>query len=159
MREALRSIELLGLINTRTFLASTKASARRNIVAVYIRRQKIKKDVELTRQFHGKEAIRVISCTETLRTLPVWGSFFVKLEIESTINCRDVLRELIITSGNRLSLKVWFLLAVYTGDRFNRNSTEEEELIIQTRLISMQHGSEKEVLKAYQQWMNAEQGI
>ena len=87
------------------------------------------------------------------------GSFFVKLEIESTINCRDVLREIIITSGNRLSLKVWFLLAVYTGDRFNRNSTEEEELIIQTRLKSMQLGYEKEVLKAYQQWMNAEQGI
>jgi len=89
----------------------------------------------------------------------VGGSFFVKLEIESTINCRDVLREIIITSGNRLSLKVWFLLAVYTGDRFNRNSTEEEELIIQTRLKSMQLGYEKEVLKAYQQWMNAEQGI
>nr|WP_281216424.1 GntR family transcriptional regulator [Lysinibacillus capsici] len=41
VREALRSLELLGLIETtwgRTFLASTKASARRNIVDVYIRR-------------------------------------------------------------------------------------------------------------------------
>lgn len=51
---------------------------------------KNKKGCELTRQIHDKEAIRVISCTETLRTLPVWGSFFVKLEIESTIYCRDV---------------------------------------------------------------------
>jgi len=76
-----------------------------------------KKDVELTRQIHEMEAIRVISCTVNLRTLPVRDSFFVKLEIESTINCRDVLREIIITSGNLLSLKVWFQLAVYDGDR------------------------------------------
>jgi len=42
VREALRSVELLGLIKTRhgegSFLASTKASAPRNIVDVYIRR-------------------------------------------------------------------------------------------------------------------------
>ena len=36
---------------------------------------KNQKDVELTRQIHEMEAIRVISCTETLRTLPVWDSF------------------------------------------------------------------------------------
>jgi len=41
-----------------------------------------KKDVELTRQIHEMEAIRVISCTVNLRTLPVRDSFFVKLEIE-----------------------------------------------------------------------------
>ncbi len=84
------------------------------------------------------------------------GQFFVKLEIESTINCRDVLREIIITSGNRLSLKVWFQLVVYGDDRLNRNSTEEAKLIIQTMLTSMQLGYEKEALKAYEQWMNAE---
>jgi len=89
----------------------------------------------------------------------VWGSFFVKLEIESTINCRDVLREIIITEGNRLSLKVWFQLAIYAGDRLNRNSTEEEKLIIQTMLKSMQLCYEKEALIAYEQWINAEQGI
>jgi len=43
--------------------------------------------------------------------------------------------------------------------RLNRNSTEEEKLIIQTMLKSIQLGYEKEALKAYQQWMNAEQGI
>lgn len=87
--------------------------------------------------------------------------FFCKArdEIESTINCRDVLREIIITSGNRLSLKVWFQLVVYGDDRLNRNSTEEAKLIIQTMLTSMQLGYEKEAFKAYQQWMNAEQGI
>ncbi|WP_337981230.1 hypothetical protein [Lysinibacillus sp. JNUCC-52] len=45
----------------------------------------------------------------------------------------------------------------YDGDRLSRNSTEEEKLIIQTK--SMQLGYEKEALKAYQQWMNAVQGI
>ncbi|MFF2796581.1 hypothetical protein [Lysinibacillus xylanilyticus] len=41
---------------------------------------------------------------------------------------------------NRFLLKVWFQLAVYAGDRLNRNSTEEEKLIIQTILKSMQLG-------------------
>lgn len=120
---------------------------------------KPKKDVELTRQIHDMEAIHVISCTVTLRTLPMWDSFFCKARDRGTINCLDVLREIIITSGNRLSLKVGFQLAVYDGDRLNRNSTKVAKLIIQTMLKSMQLGYEKEVLKAYEQWMNAEQFI
>ncbi len=119
--------------------------------------EKSKKDVEFTRQIHEKEAIRVISCTEILRTLPVWDSFFVKLELEGMINCRDILRELLITTGNRLSLKIWFQLAAYDGDRLNRNSTEDEKIIIQTMLKSMQLGYEKEALKAYEQWMSTVQ--
>lgn len=78
----------------------------------------------------------------------------MKLEIEGTVHCRDILRELLITTGNRLSLKIWFQLAAYDGDRLNRNSTEDEKLIIQTLLKSMQLGYEKEALKAYEQWMN-----
>jgi len=62
---------------------------------------KNQKGFRINATIHEKEAIRIISCTETLRALPVWGSFFVKLEIEST----------------------------------------------------------KEAFKAYEQWMNAEQGI
>ncbi len=58
---------------------------------------KNQKGFRINATIHEKEAIRIISCTETLRALPVWGSFFVKLEIESTMNCRDVLREIIIT--------------------------------------------------------------
>jgi len=50
---------------------------------------------------------------------------------------------------NRFLLKVWFQSAVYASDRLNRNSTEEEKLIIQTMLKLMQLGYEKEVLKAY----------
>ncbi len=87
----------------------------------------------------------------------MWDSFFVKLEIEGTVNCRDVLRELLVTSGNRLSLKIWFQLAAYDGDRLNRNSTEDEKLILQTMLKSMQLGYEKEALLAYEQWMGTGQ--
>ncbi|MFJ7646019.1 FadR/GntR family transcriptional regulator [Lysinibacillus sp. NPDC097279] len=162
VREALRSLELLGLIETRhgggTFLASTHKHQLVEVLSMFILEdEKSKKDVELTRQIHEKEAIRVISCTEILRTLPVWDSFFVKLEIEGTVNCRDVLRELLVTSGNRLSLKIWFQLAAYDGDRLNRNSTEDEKLILQTMLKSMQLGYEKEALLAYEQWMGTGQ--
>ncbi|WP_409370408.1 FadR/GntR family transcriptional regulator [Lysinibacillus sp. 38-6] len=162
VREALRSLELLGLIETRhgggTFLASTHKHQLVEVLSMFILEdEKSKKDVELTRQIHEKEAIRVISCTEILRTLPVWDSFFVRLEIEGTVNCRDVLREIIITSGNRLSLKIWFQLTAYDGDRLNRNSTEDEKLILQTMLKSMQLGYEREALRAYEQWMATSQ--
>lgn len=162
VREALRSLELLGLIETRhgggTFLASTHKHQLVEVLSMFILEdEKSKKDVELTRQIHEKEAIRVISCTEILRTLPVWDSFFVKLEIEGTVNCCDVLREILVMSGNRLSLKIWFQLAAYDGDRLNRNSTEDEKLILQMMLKSMQLGYEKEALLAYEQWMGTGQ--
>ncbi|MGE7926669.1 hypothetical protein [Lysinibacillus xylanilyticus] len=57
----------------------------------------------------------------------MWDSFFVRLEIEGTINCQNVLREIIITAGNRLLLKIWFQLAAYDGERVNQSSTEEEK--------------------------------
>jgi len=50
--------------------------------------------------------------------------------MEGTINCQDVLPEIIITAGNRLSLKIWFQLAAYDGERVNQSSTEEEKIII-----------------------------
>ncbi|MGE7024451.1 hypothetical protein [Solibacillus cecembensis] len=79
------------------------------------------------------------------------GQFFCKARVRGTINCLDVLREITRNNHhvrNRFSLKVWFQLAVYAGDRLNRYSTEEEKLIIQTMLKSMQLDYEKEALKA-----------
>jgi len=75
-REALRSLELLGLIDKRhgggTFLASTQKHQLVEILWLFILEdEKSKKDVELTRQIHEKEAIRIISCTDTMRALPV----------------------------------------------------------------------------------------
>ncbi|MFZ4201164.1 hypothetical protein [Lysinibacillus sp. NPDC056220] len=76
----MRSLELLGLIETRhgvgTFLASTQKHPLVEKWSMFILEdEKSKKDVELTRQIHEMEAIRVISCTMTLRTLPMWDSF------------------------------------------------------------------------------------
>lgn len=158
VREALRSLELLGLIETRhgggTFLATTHNHQLVEVLSMFILDdKKSKKDVEFTRQMHEKEAIRVISRTEVLRSLPVWDSFFVKLEIDGAVNCRDVIREIVITSGNRLSLKIWFQLVAYDGDRLNRLSKEWEKIHIQTILKSMQLGYEKEALQAYKKWM------
>ncbi len=43
--------------------------------------EKSKKDVKLTRQIHEKEAIHYKLYSDSANT-SVWGSFFVKLEIE-----------------------------------------------------------------------------
>lgn len=158
VREALRSLELLGLIETKhgggTFLAATHKHQLVEVLSMFILEdERSKKDVTLTRKIHEKEAISIVSRIAELRTLPVWDSFFVKLELDGTINCKDVLRELLITAGNRLVLKIWFQLVAYDGDRLNRNSTEEEKHFIQTMLKSMQLGYEKEALQAYEKWM------
>ncbi|GLC88306.1 FadR/GntR family transcriptional regulator [Lysinibacillus piscis] len=158
VREALRSLELLGLIETRhgggTFLATTHKHQLVEVLSMFILEdERSKKDVAQTRQIHEKEAIRIICSTKEMRTSPVWESFFVKLEIEGTVNCRDILREIMITSGNRLALKIWFQLAAYDGDRLNRQSTEDEKIMIQTLLKSLELGYQQEALKAYGQWM------
>ncbi|MEG0259143.1 MAG: GntR family transcriptional regulator [Lysinibacillus sp.] len=158
VREALRSLELLGLIETKhgggTFLAATHNHQLVEVLSMFILEdEKSKKDVHITRQIHEKEAISIVSRTVELRALPVWDSLFVKLELEGTIICKDVLREIIIASGNRLALKIWFQLEAYDGAFLSRESTEDGKIHIQTMLKSMQLGYEREALQAYKQWL------
>ncbi len=56
-----------------------------------------KKDVKLTRQIHEKVAIHYKLYSDSANT-SVWDSFFCKARDRGTINCLNVLREIIITS-------------------------------------------------------------
>lgn len=158
VREALRSLELLGLIETRhgggTFLASAQSNRLVEIVASFILQEnKSVDDVHTTRIMHEKEAIRVICCNQDLRKLPVWESLFMKLELEGEIVRDLLLRELIIASGNRLALKIWLQLAAYSAIPLKKLSTQEEKTMLQVLLKSIQLGYEKEALSAYDNWM------
>lgn len=111
-------------------------------------------DVHTTRRMHEKEAIRVICSDRSLRNLPVWESLFMKLEVDNDVIRNDILKELIIASGNRLALKIWLQLAAYSTKPLKQPTTVDEKLKLQMLLKSLQLGYEKEALEAYEDWMN-----
>ena len=67
-------------------------------------------DVIETRMIHEKAAIVSVCQDNSLRTLPVWKSLLGKIEADGEILREDLIREMIVATGNRLSLKIWFLL-------------------------------------------------
>ncbi|SOC03225.1 GntR family transcriptional regulator [Ureibacillus xyleni] len=158
VREALRSLELLGLIETRhgggTFLSSFQSHQLVEIVASFILQEnKSIEDVHTTRKMHEKEAIRVICSNEILRQLPVWESLIFRLENDEDAVRDHILRELLIASGNRLALKIWLQLAAYSSKPLKKLTTEDEKPILQNLLKSLQIGNEKDTIEAYEQWM------
>lgn len=158
VREALRSLELLGLIETRqgggTFLSSGQNIQLVEILSSFILRVSPSVDeVHTTRRMHEKEAIRVICSDKNLTALPVWESLFYKIEVESEVVRDHILRELIIASGNRLSLKIWMQLAAYSATPLKKITTKKEKPILLVLLKSIQLGFKKEALEAYEQWM------
>ncbi|MFY3792154.1 FadR/GntR family transcriptional regulator [Ureibacillus sp. MALMAid1270] len=158
VREALRSLELLGLIETRqgggTFLSSGQHIQLVEILASFILKDsRTVEEVHATRKMHEKEAIKVICSDKDLISLPVWESLFYKIEIESEVVRDHILRELIIASGNRLSLKIWMQLAAYSATPLKKITTLEEKPILLVLLKSIQLGYQKEAIEAYEQWM------
>lgn len=158
VREALRSLELLGLIETRhgggTYLASMQHHQFVEIVGSFILQdEKSIKDVHATRQMHEKEAIRIICRSNNLRTLPIWESFFVKVELGQQVKREDILRECMIVSGNRLALKIWLQLLSFSNNLLANEITEEEKMEIKTLLASMKMGYLHEAIDAYENWL------
>jgi len=158
VREALRSLELLGLIETHhgggTFLASFHNNRIVEILATFIMQEnQTIADVHKTREMHEMEAIRVVCQSEMLRKLPVWDGLFIKLEIEGSIDRETLIREILIASNNRLSLRIWFQLKAYGGELFKGFSMEEEKINLQTLLKAIQMGYEDEALEAYLRWI------
>ena len=158
VREALRSLELLGLIETKhgggTFLATVHSHQLVEILSSFILQEnKSVEDVHATRKMLEREAIRAICSNENLRNLPVWESLFLKLEFENEIVRELFLREIMIATGNRLALKIWFQLAAYSTAPLKQLPTESEKSTLQILLKSLQLGFEKEAIEAYEEWI------
>ena len=159
VREALRSLELLGIIETRhgggTFLVSSQHYKLVELLASFILQENQSiEDVHKTRQIHEKEAIRIICSKERLRTLPVWESLLLKIELENEVIRDHILREIIIASENRLVLRIWLQLVAYSAKPLKKVTTIEEKPILLRLFKSLQLGYTEEALKAYEQWIN-----
>lgn len=159
VREALRSLELLGIIETRhgggTFLASSQQYKLVELLATFILQENQSiRDVHKTREIHEREAIRIISSNKRLRQLPVWESLFLKIELETEVIRDHILRELMIASENRLALRIWLQLVAYSANALKKVTTDDEKPMLLRLLKSIQLGYEKEALEAYDEWMN-----
>ena len=158
VREALRSLELLGLIETRhgggTFLADVSGNRLVEILSSFIlQEEQSLKDVHATREMHEREAIRIICKESQLRNLPIWDSLFTQIELQQEVRRDAILRECIVASGNRLSLKIWMQLIAYSMTSLKENITDSEKQVLQVLMKSMQMGYEEEAIEAFNEWM------
>ncbi len=158
IREALRSLELLGLIETRrgegTFLVDFKKHQFVEVLAAFIMEQPDSViDVQETRMVHETAAIALVCKNHSLRTLPVWESLLMKIEMDGEILREDLIREMIVATGNRLSLKIWFLLKQYSKVPFQEMTGADENEIVKSMLQNLLNGDELKTLEDYSKWM------
>jgi GntR family transcriptional repressor for pyruvate dehydrogenase complex len=163
IREALRSLELLGLIETRrgegTFLADYRQHQLVEVLAAFIMQEPDSViDVQITRRIHETSAIQTVCYDKSLRTLPVWESLLTKMEDEGEVWREDIIREMIVATGNRLSLKIWFLLKQYSKVPFSEMTHTSENILVTNLLRGVIVGNEIEALRAYTEWIELVEG-
>lgn len=163
VREALRSLELLGLIETRrgegTFLTDFRKHRLVEVLAEFIMQQPDSvSDVCRTRRIHEIAAIESVCRNHLLRTLPVWESLLAKIAEVGEILREDIIREMIVAAGNRLSLKIWFLLKQYSKVPFTEMTQDNEIELLNNLLRGVLAGNEVEALQAYTEWIELVEG-
>lgn len=163
IREALRSFELLGLIETRrgegTFLADFKKHQLVEVLSTFIMQQpNSATDVKKTRIIHEKAAILEICDDRVKRDLPVWKSLLFKITDEGAVLREDIIREMIVATDNRLSLKVWFLLKQYSKVPYGELTSEHENGMLIALLENIISGHGPEAILSYGRWIEAIEG-
>lgn len=163
VREALRSLELLGLIETRrgegTFLADFQKNQFVDVLSGFILQQPNSiKDVIETRKIHEFSAIQTICSCTTLQKLPVWNGFLLKIEQQRPIKRIELVREMIVATGNRLSLKIWMLLMQYSQVPYAVEMTAEEKESIKDFLAALIVGDNVQALTCYANWSERVEG-
>ncbi|TQR19805.1 FadR/GntR family transcriptional regulator [Psychrobacillus vulpis] len=157
VREALRSLELLGLIETRrgegTFLSDFRKHQLVELLSTFILQESTsKKDVHKTRETLEKEAIRTLCHSENYTKHSIWDAFIVKLQHEE-VSREDIIREIIITSNNRLALKIWFLLKQFAGEPYRSQMSIDEKNVWIQLLTSLKNGDELMSISLYNEWL------
>lgn len=155
IREALRSLELLGLIETRrgegTFLADPKKHRMVELLSTFILQDnKSQEDVRETMCIHETAAIQQI-CSSDAAKLPVWDSFLERLDAHD-FKREDFVRELMVLSDNRLSLKIWFLLKQFSGNPYDGEVSPEEKNLLTNILQAIEERDAKTAIRDFKAW-------
>ena len=159
IREALRSLELLGLIETRrgegTFLADHRNHQLVEVLSTFILQDnQSQKDVWETRKIHEIAALQIVCSDKSVSQLPVWEGFSQVIDEGEGFIREDLIREIIVLSGNRLSLKIWLLLAQYSGNPYKDRITPEESPMIKNILNSISHQNAEEAVHGLNTWID-----
>lgn len=158
VREALRSMELLGLIQTKhgggTYLSDYRNHQLVQVLAKFILPAEGDLDhVIETQQIFERDAICAVAVEEQLRKLPVWESLLHKVITGEGIEREDLIRELIVTSNNRLVLKIWMLLNQFANRPYEGHSSHAEQIALEKFLSNLRMGNPTAALEAYEQWL------
>lgn len=154
IREALRSLELLGLIETRrgegTFLADYRKHQLVEVLAAFILQDtKSSEDVTATRITLEKQAMIDVMNRDP-RLLEMWKNALSEL----THLKRDwLIKEIVIASGNRLAFKIWLLLTEYSGKPYDQEMTAEEVLIWHHLLEALEGKNSDTAFDYYSKWL------
>lgn len=159
VREALRSMELLGLIETKhgggTFLSDFKNHKLVEVLSTFVFQEEQEiSNVHLTHQILERDAIVEIATDEDLRKLPVWESLLHNLIVEGRIDRGIFIRELMVCSNNRLVFKIWMLLYQYGQTIYRGNSTAEEREILSKFISELMAGKAPAAIQSYEEWLN-----
>ncbi|KAA0957938.1 FadR family transcriptional regulator [Planococcus sp. ANT_H30] len=156
LREALRSLELLGLIETRrgegTFLSDHRNHKLVEVLSTFVLQDnRSHEDVWETRLLHEIAAIHIICRNETISQMKVWDSFRLRLKDES-FQRQDFVRELMVLSGNRLSLKIWFLLTQYSGNPYDGTISFDEIDFMNSILAAIEQQDADTAIREFRTW-------
>ena len=158
IREALRSLELLGLIETRrgegTFLSDHRNHQLVEVLSTFILQDnQSQKDVWETRMIHEISAIQTICENNAASQLPIWNSFSQRIEEGEGFLREDFVREMMVLSGNRLSLKIWLLLTQYSGNPYKDRITMDETEMIEDVLAAIRQQNAEKAASGLKNWI------
>ncbi|SIT85049.1 FadR/GntR family transcriptional regulator [Edaphobacillus lindanitolerans] len=157
VREALRSLELLGLIETRrgegTFLSDYRQHQLVDVLAAFIMQEpKSLEDVRITMQIHERDAALRAASEPGIRALPLWDSLWAAVSSGLPVRREDIIREVLVAAGNRLSLKIWYLLNAYAKTPYAGDAGPAERPVLQDMIKAIKDGDGIRTANAYDRW-------
>lgn len=159
VREALRSMELLGLIQTKhgggTYLADYRNHQLVEVLAQFILPDEAESGhVFVTQRILERNAICEVALDDALRKLPVWESLLHNVIEGQSVMREDIIREMIVATNNRLVYKIWLLLNQYALRPYKGVSTVNEKVHLERFLSNLRMGQPTLALEAYEEWVD-----
>nr|WP_269432573.1 GntR family transcriptional regulator [Bacillus sp. FJAT-18017] len=154
VREALRALELLGLIETRrgegTFIRDFKGNQLVQLLSTFVLQDdKAKRDVRETKYFLEMDCLRIILQKGANQSLGILAA----LADEKKVNDDEFFRNVVLLADNHLFLRIWVILKdYYNSQDFERFSAKPEEYALLVK--ELESGDEASVLGQYRKMRN-----
>lgn len=149
VREALRALELLGLIETRrgegTFLRDARGNQLVQILSTFILQDdKAKRDVEVTKYLIEMDCLRLIKERNNVEQLKALRSTVEEMEIEE----EQFFTSLVGLADNHLIYRIWFILSdFYQALNLQKESFVQSDYL--ALLDTLLYEDEDKVMKEY----------